>query len=150
MGLCKVALVSGVMLSSSAGQVMANSVPVQLNPTIALGGKLATAPSLIGEWKGSANSKGDDVVTVLELSVPAGGGAASWRHIGSKQVNGKWQDAVLKQGDLTRTLQGNQVKLTLHGFYGKSLQLEGSFQNGGKKITGHQVGNENYVFRFEK
>jgi hypothetical protein len=30
------ALVSGVMLSASAGQVMANPVPVQLNPTIAL------------------------------------------------------------------------------------------------------------------
>ncbi|NJN87289.1 MAG: hypothetical protein HC881_14535 [Leptolyngbyaceae cyanobacterium SL_7_1] len=56
----------------------------------------------------------------------------------------------MKQGDLARTIQGNQVKLTLHGFYGKSLQLQVSFHSSGKKITGYQVGNENFVFRFEK
>ncbi len=145
-------IVTGIANEATARPLRARKpAQVQVRPGRIGGSPQLKAPtSIVGQWTGSMNYQGDDVLTHLELSIPLGGGAASWRHMGSKQVNGQWVDAVLKQGSLSRSVQGDQVELTLNNFYGNSVALEGSFQNGGQKIAGHAVGQQSLLFRFNK
>ena len=149
-------MVTGIVNEATAWPIRARKpAQVQVHPGRIGGSPQLKAPtSIVGQWTGSMNYQGDDVLTNLELNIPAGGGAASWRHMGSKQVNGQW-DGVLKQGSLSRSVQGDQVELTLNNFYGNAVALEGSFQNGGQKIAGqkiagHAVGQQSLLFRFNK
>lgn len=151
-------LLSGLVLTGAATEALAGPIrtrkptQVQVRPGLRPGGspQIKAQASIVGNWEGSMNYEGDDVLTHLKLSIPAGGGAASWKHMGSKQVNGQWVDAVLKQGSLSRSVQGDQVQLTLNNFYGNSPVLVGSFQNGGQKIAGHEAGQPSLLFRFNK
>ena len=102
--------------------------------------QLQATYSIVGNWSGLMHSAGDDVGAYLELNIPAGGATATWQHMGSEYVNGQWVDAVLADGTLTKTVQGDQITLTLHGYYGKTLELQGSFQDSGQRITGDVVG----------
>ena len=101
--------------------------------------------SIVGNWSGLMHSAGDDVGAYLELNISAGGATATWQHMGSEYVDEEWVDAVLADGTLTKTVQGDQVTLLLHGYYGKTLELQGSFQDNGQRITGQVVG-ETLVF----
>jgi hypothetical protein len=147
-------LLSGLVFTGAATEALAG--PIRTRQTTQVPVRPGSSPqitaqaSIVGQWKGNMNYQGDDVLTHLELSIPAGGGAASWKHIGSKQVNGQWVDAVLKQGSLSRSVEGNQVQLTLHNFYSNSPVLVGSFQNGGQKIAGHEAGQPSLLFSFNK
>ncbi len=150
-----VSMLAGVLVLGSVGGAIAGPVrvqgTVQSQPARPSGpANFQVAMSLVGTWEGNMHYQGDDVLTHLVLQVPGGGAAGVWKHIGSKQVNGQWVDTVLKQGPLTTTVQGSQVKLKLNGFYGNSPELEGAFQNGGQKIIGHATATPSLVFSFSK
>ena len=163
-------LFSGLVLLGIAGKAIARplqvetpsarptlpSRPVQIEtpsaqPAVPDGPfQFQTANSIVGDWQGLMHSAGDDVGAYLHLSIPAGNAPAVWQHMGAEYVNDQWVDAVLAQGTLTKTVQGDQVTLMLHNFYGKTLQLQGSFQNGGQQISGHVAGEPNLVFGLNK
>ena len=98
--------------------------------------------SVVGNWSGTMNNKGSDILTYIELNVQSGNGAikyGTWSHVGQN-----------KQGSAAVQKVGNQVRITFHNFNGESLNLQGSFKNGGLIISGSEVNNPNYGFSFSK
>ena len=89
-------------------------------------------------------------MTYFELSIPAGNAPAVWQRMGAEYVEGQWVDKVMEEGTLSKTVQDNLVTLTLHNYQGKTVELQGSFQNGGQTIAGHMVGEPSLVFFFNQ
>ena len=126
-----------------AGQLKTNRRSPR--PSLGRPNRLQGPLSVVGNWSGGMHSKGDDALAHFQLSIPSGQGAnkqGTWKLIG--------QQGVMAQGPASIQVQGNTVNLDFQNYYGQTLELQGSFQNGGQKIAGHDVNNPNYVFAFTK
>ena len=104
--------------------------------------KIQAPLSVVGQWSGGMHSKGDDVVAHFEVNIPAGPGVIK---------QGTWTLlAPNAQGTATMQKQGNQVKIKFLNYYGKTVELQGTFKNGGQTISGFDVNNPNFVFSFSR
>ena len=98
--------------------------------------------SVVGNWSGSMNAKGDDVVTYFDLTIPSSPGVIK---------QGTWKRlAPNAQGLATIQRQGNQVNIKFHNYNGQTLELQGTFKNGGQTIAGYDVNHPNFIFSFSK
>lgn len=140
---------SGLAEIAQSRQLQRTPVQSEIQPNTNFG----ISPGFKGNWKGNLNAKGDDVLTVVEIVVSSNSGSnyqGTWKHHGSKYnpQNDTWEDAILQQGTLKASRQGNEVTLELNGFNGNKLVLSGTLTP--SKISGEVVGNSHFVFSFAK
>ncbi|UKP01555.1 hypothetical protein [Nostoc sp. UHCC 0870] len=144
-------VISSMTFLGNQNQASANNIQT-FTPTNYQLNKLGNpAPSVVGNWKGSIGSKGDDALTVVEINISAQAGAVkpgSWKFIGfDSQKN---QDIVLQSGSLSATVgNNNSVTLTFKE-KGKTLWTFNTKLNNTERISGELVGKPNIQINLKK
>ena len=124
--------------------------PVQNQQEFKSSFKLQANFSALGNWQGTMNNKGDDVLTYIQLNISGNNG--TWKHMGSKYnaQTDQWEDTILQQGSLTSSTQGMNVTIQMNNFHGANVVLEGTATNNGTKIAGDVAGTNSGIFSLNK
>jgi hypothetical protein len=143
-------VISSMTFLGNQNQASANNIQT-FTPTNYQLNKLNPAPSVVGNWKGSIFSKGDDVSTVVEINISAQAGAVkpgSWKFLGFDEE--KNQDTVLQSGTLSATVgNNNSVTLTFKE-KGKTLWTFNTKLNNTERLSGELVGKPNIQINLKK
>ncbi|MEM9948055.1 MAG: hypothetical protein AAF810_18615 [Cyanobacteria bacterium P01_D01_bin.36] len=105
--------------------------------------------SIVGNWQGTMNYAGDDVLVHFELNLN-NNGQGNWKIHGSDYdpVNDEWNPVILQQGQLSHSIQNTNVAIQLSGL-NSPMSLDGDLLNNGTKISG-SVEETGQVFSFTK
>ncbi|ABA20565.1 conserved hypothetical protein [Trichormus variabilis ATCC 29413] len=143
-------IISNISFLSSNNQVSAN-VPILKQGNHQINKVFSPAPSIVGNWKGSIGSKGDDVRTVVEIDVSSQPGAikqGSWKFWGSDVKTNK--DIVLQSGTLVATVNNNNTVTLLFKQDGKKFLTFNTQLKNVKQLSGELVDKTNIQIYLEK